>query len=771
GYNKEYEMRLIALHRQIAGDAKLQTQFRALVGADKFNTLMDWQTVLNFRESVFKTQDFLDSAFDDNSLFRTYVWLGRIARDLPDWMGDWKTKLQYLTPQFYVSGILTQIDEKFLGLASFAKDSPRGLFLRFKNGGWVPLLGKAVYQRASDYKVAFKVASLLDDLVDEGVTVNGVLIDANAKRDLLLMKPVGGISLGALKESANPTLSNSKFLKDLLTDTATNKEYDKYLDFFNKVFSKLEAEGLVPKGDVPWLLDRMKGKTMGDKYLYMGPLVALGRFLDHVQNLFVDKTIGKLGIFKRYADWFKAGNPAFAKAWQASKVGTALRSLSNKFIDIGGGKITTGFLARVFGSRTLAPVAKALGSLLGAVGGIVAGGLAWLGTKLISDLWNLLRGKPVEATKEAVTKIGKFILGGCACCLSPLLLLVFIIFFFIAGVFSVVRQAGQAVTVGTIFDRLEVTKNGAYDPATNSIKYVVVVTNKDSKPQLIQFVRDNTTVYVGDCAQAPVTVDTTTGGPYGYLDFSGMSPGVQEHVDLASGDTITYNYSIKDIPASPGNITYMNKALIEILPRTGVGVSDTGTVIKTVDFGSGGCKGAGDLAAIASALKNCLRIQRNMTTYLILDTSCVSNTPILQTPNCVQAVNTYYIGSTTYNQNLQCVAFANIAVGCYGGADYYVAGNGSDWFDGASAVVYDKYRVGSALSAPPAGSLLTFSSSAGGHIAPVIRSGSSGGRTTVVITGSNMRRTEYTLLFDEHGTLINPEALPGLTFMGFLVPK
>ncbi|MFH1388649.1 MAG: hypothetical protein ABIG86_01360, partial [Patescibacteria group bacterium] len=329
GYNKEYEMRLIALHRQIAGDAKLQTQFRALVGADKFNTLMDWQTVLNFRESVFKTQDFLDSAFDDNSLFRTYVWLGRIARDLPDWMGDWKTKLQYLTPQFYVSGILTQIDEKFLGLASFAKDSPRGLFLRFKNGGWVPLLGKAVYQRASDYKVAFKVASLLDDLVDEGVTVNGVLIDANAKRDLLLMKPVGGISLGALKESANPTLSNSKFLKDLLTDTATNKEYDKYLDFFNKGFSKLEAEGLVPKGDVPWLLDRMKGKTMGDKYLYMGPLVALGRFLDHVQNLFVDKTIGKLGIFKRYADWFKAGNPAFAKAWQASKVGTALRSLSN----------------------------------------------------------------------------------------------------------------------------------------------------------------------------------------------------------------------------------------------------------------------------------------------------------------------------------------------------------------------------------------------------------------------------------------------------------
>jgi len=32
-----------------------------------------------------------------------------------------------------------------------------------------------------------------------------------------------------------------------------------------------------------------------------------------------------------------------------------------------------------------------------------------------------------------------------------------------------------------------------------------------------------------------------------------------------------------------------------------------------------------------------------------------------------------------------------------------------------------------------------------------------------------MRRTEYTLLFDAQGTFINPEALPGLTFVGFLV--
>ncbi|MFH1388654.1 MAG: hypothetical protein ABIG86_01385, partial [Patescibacteria group bacterium] len=323
GYNKEYERKLYELHRRIATDTALQGELRGLVGGDKFDTLMQWQNTLNFRENVFKTQDFLDSAFDDNSLFRTYMWLGRISRDLPDWMGNWGARLKYLTPQFYISGLVTSLDENIFGLASLSKVE-KGL-MRIPNGAWVALKGKASYQRAKDYAAAFKVLKSLDNMVNEGVAVNGVLITARVKKDLLLNGGASGIYLNDLKESARPVLSSATAAKHLIKDG----DYTEYLNFLSGKFAELEAKGLVAPGEVEWLLSRVKDKTIGDKYLYMGPLVGLGRFLDHAQNLFVDKTIGKLGIFKRYADWFKAGNPAFAKAWQASKVGTALRSLSN----------------------------------------------------------------------------------------------------------------------------------------------------------------------------------------------------------------------------------------------------------------------------------------------------------------------------------------------------------------------------------------------------------------------------------------------------------
>ena len=763
--NKEYETRVQELHRRVTTDTSLQGELKGLMGGAKFDNLMQWQNVLNFREAAFKTQDFLDAAFDDNSLFRTYIWLGRISRDLPDWMGNWKDRLKYMTPQFYVSGVLTYLDENFLGLASLSK-TKRG-FMFFHNGGWVALKGKASYQLARDYTAAIKVIDSLDNLVNEGATIKSVLITADVKRELLLNRSVGGLTLADIRASVSSGSVPQSVLKHLLKDS----DYTEYVSFLSGKFAELESAGLVSPGEVEWLVTRVKSKLIG-KNLYMGPLVGLGRLLDHLQNLFVDNTIGRIGIFKRYADWFKAGNPALARAWQASRVGGLLNTWSTRLISISGGG-GSGSLARIMGSRILSPFTKVLGSFLGAVGGMVVGFVAWFGTKLLSDLWSLLQGKPVEATKKAIGQVGKFILKAVGCCIAPILLVGFILFFAVAGIFQAMNVATTAVTVGDIFDRLDVSKAGTYDPASNSINYTVTVTNKSSKAQLIQFVSDSPVVYFEDCSETPLAVTVLSSGTYGYLDFSGMSPGVQEHLDLQSGSSVEYKYSIKNIPSSPGNVTYVNRALIEILPRLGVGISDTGSVKSIIDMGSGGCKEAGDLAAISEELMGCLRTTSAVIgPYIKLDMSCVSGKPILNTLNCQRAVASYYFaGSIYYPNNLQCVAFANIAVGCYGGPSYYVTGDGTDWYSNASPSLYTKYAAGSAPFAPPAGSILVFDPRPG-HVGIVISSKTAGNRTTVEMVGSNMYSRKYSLLFDDSGNLISSDVTAfGLTFKGFLVPN
>jgi len=753
--------------------------------------LFDWQKVLQFREHVYLTQDFLEAAFDENTLFRTYVWIGKMSAHLPDWMGNWKARLTYLTPSFYTSQLIGWLDDNVLGLASFGD---KGLFLRrFANAAYFPLAGgKEVLFKASDFFLLdpkqlkgkdprdfWDAYKKLGKLVDNKAVINGTALTPEVKNVLLtdVRTYPGVLDLDSLVSTASPVMSTeatsaiSDALDTIKKNLLTQEELEQFRAFRDYIRAKY---GSLINVDNPEefarFLDTAKGKFIKKEFQFAGPLIRLGRFLDHTQNVIVNRFIKPIPVFGKYADWFKSGNLKFAKMWDASKIGKSLNSLSAKLINIGGGG-GTGTLAKILGSKALGSLTKVVGSLLGAVGGIVSGIVVWIGGKLISDLFNLLRGKPVEATKEAVAKLGKFILGAAACCLSPLILLIFIIMFFIPAVFGLIHQAGQAVTIGAIFDRLDVTKNGSYNPSTNSIKYIVTVTNKDSKPQKIQFVRDSASVYLEDCSLAPIILTTTAGGSYGYLDFSGMSPGLSEHIDLQSGQTVVYEYEIKDVPSVTGNITYLNKALIEIVPRTGVGVSDTGTVRKQIDFGGGGCKETGNLAAIASALKDCLALNHSAGTYLILNPSCVANKPVLNTINCSNAFAAYYSSAIPlyYPSNLQCVAFANIAVGCYGGADYYVNGNGSDWFDTADGTLYSKYRAGSAPFAPPEGALLIFSASSGGHVGIVTQSSTSGNRTTVKITGSNMRRTEYTLLFDAQGTFINPEALPGLTFVGFLV--
>ncbi len=750
-YNREYEISLNSLRRRAVTDLGLQNELRALMGDDKFETLMEWQILLDFRESAFKTQDFLDAAFEDNSLFRTYVWLGKLARDMPDWTGNWGARLKYLTPQFYISGVLTYLDENVLGLASLSKDAKR--LMRIPNGAFIPLLKGAVYQRVEDYKNAFKVMDLLDDLVKEGVTVNTVLIDNNARRALFLNGVYGGISLSDLKKSSNPVLSSVKAAKKLLEDS----EYTDYLAFLSRHFQDLVNKGHVPAGDVPWLLDRVKSKTLGDKYLYMGPFVAVGRFLDHAQNVFVDKTIAKIPVFKKYADFFKAGTPAFANWWAKSSVGKSLGSLS--------GKLLTSHFGLI----------KVLGGLIGSVGGIIAATVAWVGGKILSDIWNLLRGQPAEATKEAIGKLGKVIgIAVVGCCILPMIGFILFLMLIVGGIFNKINEIGQAVTVGSVFDRLTVTKVGTFNPASKSIRYTLTITNVSTDKQNVRFSDDEIKAYPEDCAVPAVKITTGPDPVNGQLVYITMPHPLGENFEMNSSETVVFEYEVRNINIA--DATYINKAVVQIPPWGHIGpiplgAADSGVVSKRIDIGEGGCSTFFDLATVASKLAGCLRKGHTQLTYLILDENCVQNAGLSANANCQQALNLYYsYGSMYYPSNLQCVAFANIAVGCYGGRPYYTNGNGQDWFDNANPAVYEKYVPGTG-SPPPAGAILVFSSaSGGGHTGIVTQAPPpAGGFVVVTMVGSNTKNVEYYLNFNTSNVLVDP--LSGLTYIGYLVVR
>ncbi|MFH1565839.1 MAG: CHAP domain-containing protein [bacterium] len=769
--NAVYNKSLEELYTRVARDPDLRKELDDIIGdPSRLDNLLNWQALLTFRENVFKTQDFLDAAFDDNSLFRSYVWLGKLAQDMPDWMGDWGSRLTYLTPQFYIEGAKNYIDENILGVTAITeKKLLFNFFGKIANAAYIPFLGKQEkLQYARAYKAVWPVLKKLDNLSEEGAIVNTVLIDADVKKALLQNKGVPGLKLSDLIKDNNPVLAGAANLEKHILK---KDEYDDYVAFIDGYYQGLKTAKLVDSDKIEEFFALVKDKFVDPKKWNAGFLVRIGRFLDHRQNVFVDKlfkvpVLGK-GL-ESYSKFFKTGVVKAAESW-AGNIG---KGVSAKLIGLAGKP----------GLKAFSGLLKIAGSFFGAAGAIIAGVVTWIGGKLVSDIWGLLRGRPMGATKEAVTKLGKWILGAVACCVSPILLLIFIILFIIAGVFNQVSKVGQFFTIGKVFDRLEVVKEATFNPVGRKIEYRISIRNKSGDTQKVEIDSDRIDVVPADCSIGKTEITTGTSA-YGRIVYPSPSF-VNVEVDIAAGDTYTVTYTVEDISSSLTDVTYLNTARIAIKSSMLLLPSDTGEVFKKLDIGRGGCVNNLGLDAVASLLANCLR--KNSIpdptwgiAYRVFDTACVRATGLLDQPQCQVAFDTYYLSNATYYpDNVQCTAFANIALGCYKGSSYNVGGNASAWLSNIILRVftferYDLVNISSTGATPELGSVIVFRGGVNGygHVGIVTNVSVVGERAIVVMVNANMRDKAYSLFFDARGNLINPESLPGLTYAGFFNVK
>jgi len=630
-------------------------------------------------------------------------------------------------------------------------------------------------------------------------------------KDFLSLDKVGNVKMSVwgvhnkvgnlVKDGSISAAERGNVLKDFGTslddlvklNKITADEALQYRAFLNSTLYKdLVGKKLIDPNDLAGFYDKVKSKLVlvSDREvegLYAGPMVRLGRMFDHAQNVVVDRLFKfKLpligNVLETYSKLFKTASVTFAN----TKFSKFFKDMGDRYIDMATGKIKGALLPKLIGKR----LTTLLGTAIGSVGALTFAVIGWVASKLLSDIVNVLKGKPATATKEAVSKLVKIVLGLSLACLSPILLLLFIMLFIIGGILDQAGRVSQAVTIGGIFDRLAVEKTVTFDSAARSLNYVITITNRSSDDQLVTLVSDDIKTIPEDCSLG--VIDPKKNASLGHIVYVDPPDGVVHRKSLKSGETIKIKYSLVGIPNTLTNATVINVASLEIPPKTGVGASDTGSVTNTYTFGKGGCVSNIGVDAIADVLSSCLVMvpkapapSHDLDTtspywpydsYRKFDMACVTGTGLLSNPKCQAAFSTYYsAGSTYYPDWLQCTAFANIALGCFGGSDYYMSGNANTWLNEAMVYArhgmkFEAYNTGTGRPPLP-GSVLVFSGGSFGHVGVVTSVSGAGGSYAVTLKNANLGSVEYHLLFDSNGNLKNPDALPGLTYLGFFKIK